>query len=469
MAVSQFGNTTSRYWLVPPAVLIASWLVALVSDTALLGWTLLVIVAMGSAVLLIRNLPLGLLSFVFASLLIPISFGTGTQTSIGINIVTLAGLMGIWILRATARPEERLLPRSSTVLPLLVLCAVALLSFGIGQLPWFTFAEGAPLRAQLGGLATFLLSAGVFLLSATQIRSLDWLKRISWLFLAIGGLVVLSRLVGGPFRFIGHLETRGATGSLFWIWLTALAFSQAVLNGRLRRGWRIVLLALAAVVFYLNLFQHSRWASGWIPPLVAVVVILWIGVPRIGILASLGGAFALLVNPHRLRDIVMAGDNEYSLLTRLEAWRIIGEIVRASPLLGLGPANYYWYAPLFPILGYSVRFSSHNNFVDIVAQTGILGLICFLWFGLALARVAWRLLKQAPGGFAHAYLIGALGGLAGTLAAGMLGDWVIPFVYNIGLDGMRASLIGWMFLGGVVALEQMARRGQFEMVEALDR
>jgi hypothetical protein len=37
----------------------------------------------------------------------------------------------------------------------------------------------------------------------------------------------------------------------------------------------------------------------------------------------------------------------------------------------------------------------------------------------------------------------------------MLGDWVIPFFYNIGLDGFRASMLSWLFLGGLVSLEQM--------------
>jgi hypothetical protein len=64
------------------------------------------------------------------------------------------------------------------------------------------------------------------------------------------------------------------------------------------------------------------------------------------------------------------------------------------------------------------------------------------------------------GGFTHAYVVGALGGLAGMLVAGMLGDWMIPFVYNVGLEGFRASIFGWLFLGGLVAIEQMYKKGQ---------
>jgi hypothetical protein len=33
----------------------------------------------------------------------------------------------------------------------------------------------------------------------------------------------------------------------------------------------------------------------------------------------------------------------------------------------------------------------------------------------------------------------------------------LPFVYNIGLAGFRASVLGWLFLGGLVSLEQMSR------------
>jgi 4-amino-4-deoxy-L-arabinose transferase-like glycosyltransferase len=108
--------------------------------------------------------------------------------------------------------------------------------------------------------------------------------------------------------------------------------------------------------------------------------------------------------------------------------------------------------PLFPIRGYAVNFSSHNTYVDLLVESGCLGVICFAWLAWALACTGWRLRSAAPAGFARAYAIGALGGLVGTLAAGALGDWLFPFVYNVTLGGLRASLIGWLFLGGLLAL-----------------
>jgi O-antigen ligase len=58
--------------------------------------------------------------------------------------------------------------------------------------------------------------------------------------------------------------------------------------------------------------------------------------------------------------------------------------------LGVGFANYSFYTPLFPILGWYVQFNSHNNYVDIIAQVGILGLLCLIWLFIEIGRVSWR-------------------------------------------------------------------------------
>ena len=151
----------------------------------------------------------------------------------------------------------------------------------------------------------------------------------------------------------------------------------------------------------------------------------------------------------------LVSTDEYSISTRFDAWAIMGQIIKINTLWGLGFANYYWYTPLFPIRGYAVSFNSHNNYVDIVAQMGLAGLVCFIWILWEVGRLGWGLRKQVPDGFTKAYVYGALGGLAGMVVAGMLGDWVLPFFYNIGLTGFRASMFGWLFLGGLVSLEQM--------------
>jgi len=340
------------------------------------------------------------------------------------------------------------------VLPLLLLCLVALLAFLMGQLPWFDALPKAPFRAQLGGLALFWLSAGAFLLVAHQIHDIRWLKWLTWIFIALGGLYILGNLIPVYGSAITNFFPRGATGSLFWVWLLALSLSQAIFNKKLDHRLRVLLVLLVIGAFYVSLFQTRAWASGWLPPLIAILSIFILWKPRLGIVTTLICVVFSLLNYQNLIANVLSLE-EYSYITRLAAWEIVIDLIKVNPILGLGPANYYFYTPLYSLMGYFVSFNSHNQYIDIIAQIGLIGFACFLWFVWQVGKLGLSLRKTASEGFPRAYVYGALGGLAGTLAAGMLADWIIPFVYNIGFTGFRASVLGWIFLGGMVALGQI--------------
>jgi hypothetical protein len=359
----------------------------------------------------------------------------------------VALLLGLWLLDMVARRRQIRLESSRAVWPLLCFVAIACLSFGVGQLPWFRFAPHAPLDAQLGGLAILVLSVGTFLLAANQLRDLRVLSRITWAFLAFGALYMLVRSVL-PAAGLPTRDWLQSVGSVFYLWLVALAFSQAAFNRDLHPVWRLALGVLVLVTLYVLYVLKYADKSGWIPAFVCLVAIVGCRSWRAGlVLVVVMGLFAV----YQLPDVLASDD--YSVSTRFDAWLIMLEIVKISPIWGLGFANYYWYAPLFPIRGFAVSFNSHNNYVDIVAQTGLVGLFCFLWFYWAVGQIGWRLRQHVPAGFAQAYLYGAVGGLAGTVALGMFGDWVLPFVYNIGLNGFRSSMLAWLFLGGLVTLE----------------
>jgi len=244
----------------------------------------------------------------------------------------------------------------------------------------------------------------------------------------------------------------GTTGSVFWIWMLAITYSQFLYNRDLKPVWKIAVLGLAVATIFVAMYLGFGWKSGWIPPLVAVGVITWLHFRRLRYLLTIGGVIVIwLIGSELIQS------DQYSYVTRVEAWRILlNEIIKVNPVFGLGPANYRFYTPLFPIMGYWVEFNSHNNYIDIVAQIGVLGLIAFLWFVWEVWRLGWGLLKKNLGGFGNAYVVGAMGGLVGMLVAGMLGDWVIPFVYNVGLKGFRASVLGWIFLAGLVVIEKIA-------------
>lgn len=388
---------------------------------------------------------LGLVA-VLAGMAIPFSGPSNSNAT----MVFVALLTGIWLFDMIFIKREFKLVSSITVLPLLLLAGVAVLAFGVGQLPWYTFAEPATLGGQLGGLSLFILSPAAFLLVAHQVRNVRSLQILTWSFVLLSSILVIGRLIPGIGGTIGYLYSRTESGSLFWTWLVALVFGQLFLNNRLHISVRIGLSLLLGVIFYATFIQTSSWKSGWVPPLITIVAIVGLRFWKLGVVLLPFG----VLPASWLTSYAIATD-QYSYSTRLDAWQIVLEIAKVNPILGLGPANYRAYTILFPIRGYAVEFNSHSQYIDLIAETGILGLLCFLWIFAAVAWVGWKLRDRVPAGFPRAYVYGALGGLVGTLVAGALGDWVIPFFYNITLGGFRASVLGWLFLGGLVALEQI--------------
>ena len=437
-------------WLLAPLVLVAAAYAGLHATTTYL----IVLLAAGAGLVLLRKLELGFVALLVSALSLPFALGTGTQTEVPLAFLMAPVLFAAWLLR-TLGEKRPALAGASVTLPLAVFVVSSLLSFLSGNLPWNYFATTAGLPAQLGGLAIFVFSALLLFVTAQQITDVRWLKILCAILLGAGVVGIAIRVLPEAAPLTSRLLVDRATDSMFWVWVVALAAGLALFNRDLEMRWRGVLLALAMAMLAAGWLFARAWVSGWLPPLAALLTLVWLRSPRVGAVLTAFGLVALNVQyPEMLGNLLEL--NAYSIDTRIVAWQImLQNVIPLNPVLGLGPANYYFYTPLFPILGYYISFNSHNQYVDIVAQTGLAGLAAFAWLVLALTRVGWRLRKRVGSGFARGYVYACLGGLAGTLWAGMHGDWFLPFVYNIGIEGFRASLLPWLFLGGLLAIARM--------------
>jgi hypothetical protein len=445
--------SVNRRWLQSSIVIVVLLVSTVVSFWGTQNIYLIVLVLLGSvaAVLtLLRQPEIGFLLVFVGGMLVPFRGPSGLSAA----TIMIAFMLGLWFMDMfIARRSIRLI-RSPVLLAAGVFLFISILALILGQIPWFVFARQAPLNAQVGGFAIFAFSIGCLFLSAHLITNIRWLKIIVWAFLGISAIYIISRAIDlTPIMGLYH---SGVTAqSMFWTWIVALALGQVIYNPALSRHARWALVALIALTFYDTVFQAYDWKSGWVPPLVVVGVLLGLRYRRILFFALpfIGIAAIFLV-----MDLI--GAEDYSWGTRVDAWKIVLEIGRVSPLLGMGFANYYWYTPLFPIRGWRVSFNSHSQYVDLIAQVGYVGLLVFFWLFFEMGRLCWSLMKQISDGFALGYVYGVFAGLCATLVAAFLGDWVLPFVYNIGLTGMRASILPWIFMGGVISLEQLYLRNQ---------
>jgi len=430
------------------AVIVAVLLIATASaywgSRSILILLLALLLGVAGTLILLKQPNLVFILVLVSGMFIPFAGPGGTNATVFAVVL----LIGLWLADLLIVKRNFQLVNSHALLPVMVMLVISLIAFGMGQIPWFVFANQAPLDAQAGGFAIFVLSLGAMLVTANVIKEVRWLEIIVWVFIGFGAIYVFGRFAKLPIDRIYHLGF--SAGSMFWTWLVALSFSQIVFNAKLKMPSKVLLSIIVLVTFFVAIVQGYDWKSGWLPPLVAVAVIMGLRYKKFVVFAV---PVVLLVVGYLA--IKLVATDEYSWGTRVDAWIIVLEISKVSPLFGLGFANYYWYTPLFPIRGFRVSFNSHSQFIDLIAQVGIVGLLCFLWIFFEVGRLSWGLSEKLPDGFTRAYASGVLAGMAGSLMAAFLVDWILPFVYNIGFNGFRASILPWIFFGGLVSIEQI--------------
>ncbi len=192
----------------------------------------------GALMIFLRWPAAGLITLLLSALMLPSPYLPG---GLNLPVLLLLVLVLLWIADMVILRQELQILHSRPLRPLLVFMGITLLSFVMGQLPWFSNATHAPLSAQFGGLLIFLLSAGAFLLAAHQLHDLRWLRWLTWLFVLVGWLHVAGWFIPGVGGITSRLIRHGVIDNgIYWTWLVALAFSQAWLNRDLPIFWRVV-------------------------------------------------------------------------------------------------------------------------------------------------------------------------------------------------------------------------------------
>jgi hypothetical protein len=408
------------------------------------------VVGLTGLLILMRQLKLGYFLVLLGGMFIPFEGPGGFNASILMVILICV----LWLLDMFVVKREFKFVSSRAIRPAVYLMAVSVVAFGMGQIPWFAFGQQAPFDAQLGGFAIYFFSLATMIMTANLITDTRWLKAIVWTFLGLGALYVVGNAAN--LAAVDGVYQEGVyANSMFWTWMVALTLGQALFNDALSRRNRILLFGIFAATFFVAFVQQNDWKSGWVPPAVVVIVLFALRYKK---LILLGVPLAAIYGGFVVQKLIST--DAYSWETRVDAWLVVLNMSKASPLFGLGFANYYWYASLFNLRGYYLQFNAHSQYVDLIAQTGIAGLLCFLWILFEVGVLSWVLKDKVGDGFSRGYVYSMVGGVAGVVMAAFLVDWVLPFAYNIGLEGFRASILPWIFFGGLISLEQIRKAGQ---------
>jgi O-antigen ligase len=370
-----------------------------------------------------------------AAMFVPFGIETGTQSRVPISLLVVALALVLWMWTLLAGNQHLPLWRGGRpIIGFMITCAMSWLIGRIVLAPSL-FTRLAFEQVQLAQLVIMLASPLTLLLAASVLQQSSQVKAMVGIFLLGAVLSLLSWL------FEYDLALFINDGGMFSMWAGVLSWSLCWTRGRLNRGLRLLCLALFLVLVYRFFFKGLTWFSGWVPLGVAVLACSVLRSPRLAFPVALG--FAGMVLAHW--DIILAKYSVFNV-NRPDIWRRYAELFLENPIFGTGPASYALHYTQ------SFAYSSHNNYLDILTQTGIVGFMFYLWIFVELLIALFRGQRRTRDPFTGAFLEASIGAVAGLAVAMMQGDWLIPFVYNQTIGGFSYAVYSWLFFGAALAL-----------------
>ncbi len=256
--------------------------------------------------------------------------------------------------------------------------------------------------------------------------------------LALGVLagLILSRAAGANWR---QLPSRllPALKSPVLIGTTAIAacLAAGLLMSWSRGAW---LGAAAAVATMLAFLPRRRWL-GWL--LVAGVIAAgWLALQGGLLPGSITGRltdFAEYTRFEDARGVDVAPEN-YAVLERMAHWQAALNMANSSPWLGVGFGNYEAAYPAHDLLNWPYPLGhAHNYYLNLLAETGVLGLLAYLGFWAAVFALTARVIQSAE------YP-------ARGLAIGLMGAWAHLSVHHL-VDKLYVNNI-YLHLGALLGI-----------------
>jgi hypothetical protein len=314
------------------------------------------------------------------------------------------------------------------------------------------------LKVQIAATALTIVSVGLVFVGADLLRNRSLRDALVGFYIAAGFLALPLRSypLGAIGEHLSFINTRG----LFGLWFVALCSALAVSRSNRPLVERVVFASGAIGWIMMAFFREGSWVSGWLPASLALVITTLLARPKIGIpllIVALIGvtAYYSVVYDSLITQQAAEGSlgGEFG---RVQLWQRNLQVIGPRVWLGTGPAGYaLYYVTLVP----NEAMSSHSNYVDILAQNGVPGLMSMLGMLGGIGIMGVRALRSVTNETDRALCCAVLGGLPAVLVAIWFGDWLIPFVYNQTIAGFDHSVYSWLMFAMLAGLCAQYREG----------
>lgn len=267
-----------------------------------------------------------------------------------------------------------------------------------------TFGQPNPFAGFMGLLAPLALMSA-------------WGYAITWYRQRRSDLLVFAIFYSGAFALLaGAILISWSRGA----WLGFAASLGIIALALPRRFWHGFTLAASIVVLFASL-----WLTGILPD---------------SIVARLSSATEEFFAFEDMRGVEITPEN-YAVAERLSHWQAALNMAREHPWLGVGMGNYEVVYAQYRLINWEEPLGhAHNYFLNILAETGLLGLLVYGKVWLIIMIISWRIRRHPD------YLARAVG-------IGLLGTWTYLTVHSL-FDNLYVNnlFIHMGFLIGLVAV-----------------
>ncbi|MEL7039537.1 MAG: IctB family putative bicarbonate transporter [Cyanobacteria bacterium J06592_8] len=251
-------------------------------------------------------------------------------------------------------------------------------------------------------------------------------------------LIRVFSYLGNPNLLAGYLLPACALSvAAIFVWegwiSKALGLTMTVVNCAClvltfsRGGWIgfvALMFTLALLLLYWLSINFSPFWQRWALPM------------GVGSLAGLLILAVVTVPALRFRVAsIFVGREDSSNNFRMNVWAGVIEMIKARPILGIGPGNdaFNLIYPLYMRPRYSA-LSAYSVILEVAVETGIIGLSCFLWLLVVTLHQGWiqlqRLREQRNS--QGLWLIAAIATIVGMMAHGAVDTvWYRPQVNTL--------------------------------------
>lgn len=381
----------------------------------------------------------------------PLAFGSTEPIPQFILRTGAVALFGLWIALQYHNEALRLFPKAIS-LPVLGVIAVVLWQLVIGS----TAYRYATLSESLN-----LMVYAIVMLIASELFG----RRRS-----LRALALAMGVFGAALALFAMIQDLSGTDKLYWIWqvdqISAAIYGPYVNHNHyaglmemliplasgvafLERGSKRVLLLFAAAVMALTVvFSRSR--GGMIALAVefvfVCVVLFRVQRNRRGVMAVFGAmammaALVLWLGSDKLFERFSEPHDQY----RVQIYRDSLSMAMHKPILGYGMGTFSTVYPAYRSF-YTNLFvnHAHNDYLEMLVDTGVVGLALFLWFLFSVFRSGWKKISDENDVEGRALTLAALTGVTGIVVHSFL-DFNLHIPANAALFFVLCAAIATPF------------------------